>query len=91
MGIYAGRTTNITATTSVLPSGWTVVKNSTGNYTVTHSLGSALYTLVVSHYAGIPLVAVGHNILANTFSVLSWNTTTDVAADSIFHFTLTVD
>lgn len=45
LGIYGGMI-NDSGTVIALPSGWSSVRNSTGNYTVTHNLGSAGYVVV---------------------------------------------
>lgn len=48
-GIFRGRFNGVTADTIFLPNGWSVAKNGTGDYTLTHNLGSATYTIIPSH------------------------------------------
>lgn len=68
---YAGRVTSAGASTALFPSGWSVVKNSSGDYTVTHNLNDSTYglqlTLNVAGSAGI-IYSVTND--ANTFRVL---------------------
>lgn len=72
-----------------LPKGWSSVKNSTGNYTVTHNLG-----LTASDYAVSAVSKAGTALRvervvpgANSFDVVTVNTS-DAAADCAFMFTM---
>lgn len=75
-------------TATALPTGWTSSKPGTGQYTVTHNLGTTSY--------GVAALAIDANwrtincsaITANSFSVITWNAT-PANADLPFTFVLT--
>lgn len=52
------------------PTGWSVVNNSTGIYTITHNLGNTTYVVIASGLgsAGVPVISARN---ATTF-VISW-------------------
>ncbi len=73
----------------ILPLGWTVTHNGTGNYTVTHNLGTILYSVVASA-AQSTNVKVSTVTTANENDVtFSWWDETGAAQDTSFNFILT--
>ena len=85
---------NAAATTSHLASGWSVAKNSTGNYTVTHNLGLSTpyhqYFYVTGNAVGAldtdSTVLTIYNVGANSFQVLTkTNASGSADSDVIFH------
>lgn len=84
-GGYSGRVDSGGAAGTPFPTGWTSVKNSTGNYTVTHNLGTTAYAPVVSAVGSTAVTARVPGINANNVQVY----TTDSAGslvDSAFSF-----
>lgn len=68
--IYRGRV-GADGSNVELPSGWSSAIDTTGNYTVTHNLGSANYTVVLTgHTAAAARICVADSLNANDFSVL---------------------
>lgn len=53
-----------------LPPGWSSVKNSTGNYTITHNLNSHTYTVMVTPINSYYNLSI-NNFITNTFDVYS--------------------
>lgn len=93
LGIYHGRVDG-TGASIRLPSGWSVARNAAGDYTVTHNLGTANYTVVPGRINGSE-AAAGALIYVwdqttTTFRVYTFDGTA-TAADRDFSFTLTKD
>ena len=75
--------------TVFLPTGWSVVKNSTGNYTVTHNLRRTDYCVAAMNNAYIPvLVDIANQ--SNTFGILLRDLTTGAPANNNVWFILAV-
>lgn len=73
---------------TILPTGWTVTKNSTGNYTVKHNLGTILYSVVASASQSTN-VKVSTVTTANANDVtFTWWDENGVAQDTSFNFVL---
>lgn len=87
--IYCGTVGNGGAAGSVFPAGWSAVKNSLGNYTVTHNLGITNYIVVAQNYADSTGYFIPQNWTATTFDVLTYNTSSS-SADRAFAFILVV-
>ena len=72
--VYAGRVADDGSAVN-LPSGWTSAKTGTGQYTVTHNLGTTAYGVAglstSANQATINLSAIN----ANDFRVITWNNT----------------
>lgn len=73
-------------TAGTLPSGWTSVRNSVGNYTVTHNLGVANGVVVTSKLDIV--MAVMNTMGINSFNVIFYNTA-PTQTDTAFVFLLT--
>lgn len=58
-----------TGTALNLPRGWTVTKNSTGNYTVTHNIGNASYSVVATTTSDLAIASAIPS-LANSFTIV---------------------
>lgn len=69
---YQG-TVNGDGTASSLPSGWSSVRNSAGNYTVTHNLGTTSYGIVPTPFGNDALHAIVLTIASNSFTVVTAN------------------
>lgn len=84
---YAG-SVNSGGTAIALPAGWSSVKNSTGDYSVTHNLGITAYIAVACIGVGVRFLAVS----AQTSTRFDINTydNTNTLADGPFQFTLTL-
>lgn len=69
-------------TTNAIPTGWTVTRNSAGNYTITHNLNTLAYSVGgTCFHATTPYVLFVTNYSLNTFTVSTVNlsgTATDV-------------
>lgn len=80
--VYSGKV-NSGGTTGVLPTGWTVAHNGTGDYTVTHNLGRTLYmTVSTAGTVGyVNVVATGDT----TFQVTTYNSSV-AATDLAWNF-----
>lgn len=89
LGFYAGRTTASDASTSSLPAGWSVVRNSVGNFTVTHSLSTSNYSVVASVKSGVGFARIS----TATTTAVTINTYDDAGTltDFQFHFILSTD
>jgi hypothetical protein len=70
-----------------LPVSWTSAKTGTGAYTVTHNLGSASYTVVITAAGSQLGIASIYTINANTFTLSMFNTSA-VLTDCDFTFIL---
>lgn len=70
---YAGRLTGLTGSSpGITPAGlgWSVTKNVTGVYVVTHSFGSSSYAVVVSpNGGGLEVRVLAVAVSSNTFTV----------------------
>jgi len=75
------------ATPGFLPAGWVSVKNATGDYIVTHNLGTTMYSVVFSSLANTALGFVAA-IDENKFQVDFFDTATQTLTDSPFGFIL---
>lgn len=68
---YAGNINGTSVGSSQLPAGWTVNDDGTGQYTITHSLGTTRYSATATVVAGSPYIAtialLGNNTI--TFKV----------------------
>lgn len=89
--VYVGAWTDSTSfiTPVFLPTGWSVVKNSTGNYTVTHNLNRTDYSVAAMNNAYIPVLTDVSNQL-NTFGILLRDISTGAAANNNVWFILAV-
>lgn len=77
----------LTGTVGILPSGWSVVYGSTGQYQVTHNLNSFLYA-VVANSAGVANVvdiSTDPNLIE-----FDWFTPAGVAQDTPFYFLVSI-
>lgn len=82
--IYGG-IINSTVANSTLPTGWSASKLGTGDYVVTHNLGTANYSIVATTYTYV--VSLG-TVDSNTFEVLVTNlsgTATDANVNFILY------
>lgn len=74
------------------PAGWSVVRNSGGNYTVTHNLNTTAYSVVVTVKSALAITIGNINDKsANTFGVVFFKqtaATTWSATDTDFFFEL---
>jgi hypothetical protein len=68
----------------ILPTGWTVIYNGTGNYSIVHNLNSFLYS-VIAFPVGVS--AVGLATTDNNIAEFTW--TDGSAVDTPFYFILT--
>lgn len=76
-------------TANKIPAGWSSVKNSTGNYTITHNLGNTRYVVLLTPFlspaGGVTVILsamASTSFTVETFSVLN------AAADVPFTFML---
>ncbi len=84
---YGGTVTGAGAAGSTFPTGWSVAHNGTGDYTVTHNLGTTAYVVVVSNFAGSAAYMILQSFDANSFRLLTYNVTPSVN-DTPFSFIL---
>jgi hypothetical protein len=89
--VYAG-TVNVGGTGgTVFPFSWSVTHNSTGNYTITHNLGTLNYVVVATpaNVAAASDTVIGNITTKATDHVqITWATTTGVPIDQYFEFIL---
>lgn len=78
---------NADGSTNILPTGWTVVKNSTGSYTVTHNLGVTTYTVALNENDGTIRFLIVNSPTSTNFGVLTYNPSFS-NADSSFYVTV---
>lgn len=83
---FGGRVSSLGVAVS-LPSGWTCVKNSTGNYTVTHNLGNTNYGVTAMTDAGAAAFPLSVTVASNTFTVAVVNSGFS-PTDASFCFTM---
>lgn len=69
------------------PSGWSVAHTGTGDYTITHSLGTSNYALTCTLFAATNLFININNQNTNTVEVFIKNAS-GTATDATFHFLL---
>jgi hypothetical protein len=84
---YGGTVASTGSLTSSFPLGWSAVRNSLGNYTITHNLNTTNYSMVATSQNDHTTMEV-NTMNANTVNVLAWNAGS--AIDSTFNFILTV-
>lgn len=72
---------------AVFPSGWTSAKNSTGDYTITHNLGTTDYTVVATSLNDYTVMEILTQN-SNNVNIRSFVTTTGALIDSGFNFIL---
>ena len=85
--VYGGRITNGgTASVAYGPSGWTVARNSAGNTTVTHNLGTTNYSVVVTTDTQV-LIGIISALATNSFTVITSNVSI-TAVDASYQFVL---
>jgi len=82
-GLHAGSVTSNGTVISI--SGWTVASNATGNYTITHNLGTSNYIVVATNRTAREIVL--SDISSNTFDILLFNSS-GVATDGSLSFIL---
>jgi hypothetical protein len=85
---YIGRVDSAGVAVS-LPAGWTSARNGTGDYTITHNLGSAAYIVLLQSdgAASVPVIHTrGSNSLRTTFFSLAASLT-----DTSFDFQIIID
>lgn len=82
---YSGLVTSAGAASTPFPTGWTVIKNSTGNYTVTHNLGNTNYGVCVTVSDGVVNFLITNNRTSTTFDVLTYNSSFS-SNDRSFYF-----
>lgn len=88
---YAGYVDGAAAAVD-LPAGWTCVRNSTGNYTITHNLGLASGLKLAVAITPNALVSntgridTGAGTTANKFTATTYTSSSGAAADSAFFF-----
>lgn len=89
--VYVGAWVDTGATVDAvfMPTGWSVVKNSTGNYTVTHNLNRTDYSVAAMNNAFIPVLINTTNQL-NTFGILLRDISTGSPANNNVWFILAV-
>jgi len=86
---FAGRVA--AAGTSVrLPTGWSSVKNSTGDYTVTHNLGTGNYTITCEMLGNTGEWYV-YSLAANSFGIRTYNLNTTTLTDKQWMFIMRMD
>lgn len=74
----------------MLPSGWTVVRQSAGSYLITHNLNTNLYSIVACAVQSTnEKVACVINPFSSAFEVNWFKLSDNSAADTSFNFTLT--
>lgn len=69
---YSGYINNDGTSTNV-PTGWTSVKNSTGNYTITHNLGITTYNVVATSAGGAERTMANYGQTSTTFTINALN------------------
>ena len=85
--VYGGQVTNAgTAAIPYGPSGWTVSRNSVGNVTLTHNLGTTNYAIVPSPNSAV-FKAIWSSLAANTVQIITYDTA-NALADTGFNFVL---
>ena len=72
------------------PSGWSVTKNSTGDYTITHNLGTTTYAVLTTEEGSQTLVWPVISKGANSFEVLGNDYTTNTSVDGTMAFNLLI-
>lgn len=70
---YYGRVAAFTPSLSILPDGWTVTANGTGDFTVTHNLGTDSYHVFLVPNSGSSRFVTSANRTETSFDVLGWN------------------
>ena len=85
---YFGGRVNADGTAASLPTGWTSSRTGNGQYTVTHSLGTALYGVAITSVdANLSTANLAAAPGANSFSLITWdNGATNT--DHVFTFVL---
>jgi hypothetical protein len=58
---------------NALPTGWAVTRNGTGDYTITHSLSTLLYSVMSSCQSTTPAFVNQYAASANTCSIRTYN------------------
>lgn len=81
-----GGVVNSTGGAIYLPSGWSSAKTGTGQYTITHNLGTTNYGVVPTIVGNTGAYSSITSNGANTFIVGTNTTSTQVAADNAFSF-----
>lgn len=71
-----------------LPTGWSVVYNGTGSYTIVHNLNTTFYVAMVSPILSITLPIASVTPGDDRFDVTWTNTQDDMASDTSFSFLL---
>lgn len=74
-------------TVGILPTGWTAVYGSTGQYQVTHNLGTIQYVVVASAAGNAAFVDITNDDKLVEFD---WFNAASAAQDTPFYFTLSV-
>lgn len=85
---YGGVVTSTGTAGTPFPSGWTAGKNATGDYTVTHNLGTTNYVVVGSAISGGKILLWSQSSSdGNQFNILTFNTA-GTSTDTTFSFIL---
>jgi hypothetical protein len=84
--VFSGRVDSAGAAV-FLPYGWSCAKNSTGVYTVSHSLGTSLYSVNATSINANPISVQRSVVNDNTFTIALVNTSAALT-DSAFSFQL---
>lgn len=91
-GVFHGRVSS-NAASNTLPSGWSVVRNAQGDYTITHNLGDSGYTVVATSRNTFYFCAQNTTTIAdpaNDFGIYVRDTS-DALQDGDFSFILMTD
>lgn len=83
---YGGQVNSDGTVGTFFPTGWTSTKNSTGKYTVTHTLGTANFALVANAYNVVTIAEI-FSWSSTTFVLQFWSTASSLT-DSAFHFVI---
>ncbi len=76
------------ADSGILPTGWVSTYEGTGQYLITHNLGTKFYSVVCQSLSssGLACIVASNE---NAFGVVFFDTSTQTATDSPFFFNLT--
>ncbi len=87
--VYAGSIKS-DGTVNFIPSGWSSVRNSNGNYTITHNLGTTTYAVAVSVSDDVLNDIVAGSATTTSFDVRTFTYVGATPNDRAFFFTVTL-
>jgi hypothetical protein len=92
--IYIGSVTSAGAAGAIFPPGWSVVRNATGSYTITHNLNTMNYAMFPVATLSTPLadgVIPNVNTKNAADCTILWGAPSSSAANTAFDFALVVN